>query len=177
MSWTEERVATLRKLALDGLSAAQIADELACGITRNAVLGKMHRMGIGSKTTSPFANAGTGDKPRQPKPRTSLPKTAPARTFNEHPAEAKPKSAPEPEPVTEEERATLAERANAAAPGSQRVTIMELRESMCRWPLGDPASRDFSYCGADAPIGEGPYCKFHGRIAYQPSQPRKARAR
>ena len=58
-------------------------------------------------------------------------------------------------------------------PMSERVTIMELRESMCRWPLGDPASPDFRYCGADSPIGEGPYCKYHARVAYQPAQDRR----
>ena len=58
-------------------------------------------------------------------------------------------------------------------PMSERVTIMELRESMCRWPLGDPASPDFRYCGADSPIGDGPYCKYHARVAYQPAQDRR----
>ena len=58
-------------------------------------------------------------------------------------------------------------------PMSERVTIMELRESTCRWPLGDPASPDFRYCGADSPIGEGPYCKYHARVAYQPAQDRR----
>ena len=62
--------------------------------------------------------------------------------------------------------------AEVVVPMNEPVTIMELRESMCRWPLGDPAAPDFRYCGGDAPIGAGPYCRFHSRIAYQPTQSR-----
>ncbi|HEY8580387.1 MAG TPA: GcrA family cell cycle regulator, partial [Beijerinckiaceae bacterium] len=46
MSWTDERVELLRKLWMDGLSASQIASELSNGITRNAVIGKVHRLGL-----------------------------------------------------------------------------------------------------------------------------------
>jgi GcrA cell cycle regulator len=58
-------------------------------------------------------------------------------------------------------------------PISERVTIMDLRESMCRWPLGDPTNPDFRYCGAKMQIGAGPYCLSHARIAYQPVQDRR----
>ena len=56
---------------------------------------------------------------------------------------------------------------------AERVTIMELRESMCRWPLGDPTTPEFRFCGANSPIGEGPYCAYHATIAYQPAQDRR----
>ena len=58
---------------------------------------------------------------------------------------------------------------------AENVTIMDLRESMCRWPVGDPASAEFRYCGGKAPIGEGPYCAYHSRMAYQPMQDRRQR--
>jgi GcrA cell cycle regulator len=58
-------------------------------------------------------------------------------------------------------------------PLSERVTIMDLREAMCRWPLGDPTNSDFRYCGARMQIGAGPYCGAHARIAYQPAQDRR----
>jgi len=58
-------------------------------------------------------------------------------------------------------------------PICERVSIMELRESMCRWPLGDPTSSEFRYCGAKMQIGLGPYCAHHARIAYQPAQDRR----
>jgi GcrA cell cycle regulator len=56
-------------------------------------------------------------------------------------------------------------------PMSLRVTIVELKEAMCRWPLGDPTSPDFRYCGS--PVASGPYCAYHGRLAYQPAQDRR----
>jgi GcrA cell cycle regulator len=57
-------------------------------------------------------------------------------------------------------------------PLSERVTIMELRESMCRWPLGDPTTPDFRFCGARSITGL-PYCTYHARVAYQPAAERK----
>ncbi len=61
---------------------------------------------------------------------------------------------------------------DGAGPISKRVTIMELREGTCRWPLGDPAHAGFSYCGAQAVTGL-PYCAHHAQVAYQPSTERK----
>jgi GcrA cell cycle regulator len=52
------------------------------------------------------------------------------------------------------------------------VTIVELREAMCRWPLGDPTTPEFRYCGIQS-TGSGPYCTHHGTIAYQPAQDRR----
>ena len=60
-------------------------------------------------------------------------------------------------------------------PISARVTLMELRESMCRWPLGDPAAAEFRFCGAKSPAGSGPYCCQHSRIAYQPALDKRRR--
>ncbi len=57
---------------------------------------------------------------------------------------------------------------------SERVTIMELREAMCRWPIGDPTTAEFRFCGARSPGGGGsPYCNYHSQIAYQPVQDRR----
>lgn len=53
-------------------------------------------------------------------------------------------------------------------PISMRVTLMELRETMCHWPLGDPTTPEFRFCGSRYEDGEGPYCRQHARIAYQP---------
>jgi GcrA cell cycle regulator len=55
---------------------------------------------------------------------------------------------------------------------SRRVKIMELREAMCKWPIGDPMHADFVYCGADCNFGT-PYCTHHSAIAYQPALDRK----
>lgn len=176
MSWTDERVETLRKLWLEGLSATQIANALSCGVTRSAVIGKLHRLGLnvkarpgGAKAAQPKPAPVLKSRPKPAAPASALPEVPPMRAFNEHPEEARKGK----NDIGDEERAEIVKRADAPAPASQHVTIMELRESMCRWPLGDPASPDFRYCGDVAPIGEGPYCKFHMKVAYVPSRPRK----
>ncbi len=58
-------------------------------------------------------------------------------------------------------------------PISERVTLMELREAMCRWPLGDPTTAEFRFCGGKSTVGGGPYCAYHARVAYQPAQDRR----
>ena len=68
----------------------------------------------------------------------------------------------------------LPPREGAVAPRSEGVTIMELREFMCRWPLGDPTTPEFRYCGTQALMGL-PYCAHHAQIAYQPAAERKRR--
>ncbi|MFV0281504.1 MAG: GcrA family cell cycle regulator [Rhodoblastus sp.] len=167
MSWTDERVELLRKLWLEGLSASQIASELSNGITRNAVIGKVHRLGLSGRAKAPGQ---TAPRPRAAKPIRTPSSSAPrthvpimrgnlAYALTSRVVEAPPRP-----------RAQLEE---VVIPMSERVTIMELRESTCRWPLGDPSSPDFRYCGADSPIGEGPYCTYHARIAYQPAQVRR----
>jgi GcrA cell cycle regulator len=60
---------------------------------------------------------------------------------------------------------------SVVVPMSLRVTIIDLKESMCRWPLGDPANSEFRYCGS--PTASGPYCAYHGGLAYQPVQERR----
>ncbi len=162
MSWNDERVELLKKLWLDGLSASQIAGELANGITRNAVIGKVHRLGLSGRVKAP-----TQTQPR-PRPqarthRNSTPRTsAPIIRGNTALAFA-PRAQEAPAPRLVEE---------VVIPMSERVTIMELKEAMCRWPLGDPATSEFRYCGGKSTIGES-YCTYHSRIAYQPAQDRR----
>jgi GcrA cell cycle regulator len=163
MSWTDERVEQLKKMWLDGLSASQIANELAHGITRNAVIGKVHRLGLSGRVKSPApapvrirAKARPDDGSQTPSAPVSHGNLALA-------AEIRPAAAPAPRSAKED----------VVIPMSERVSIMELRESMCRWPLGDPASSEFRYCGAKMQVGLGPYCTYHARIAYQPAQDRR----
>lgn len=164
MSWTDERVELLRKLWLDGFSASQIANELANGITRNAVIGKVHRLGLSgrAKTTVPAA-----PRPRVKPLRPTVPRTsAPALRGNAALAiKSLPMEEEAPEPLLIED---------VVIPISERVTIMDLKEAMCRWPLGDPTSAEFRFCGAKKPTdATGPYCAQHSRIAYQPIQERR----
>jgi GcrA cell cycle regulator len=158
-TWTDERVELLKKLWSDGLSASQIAAEIG-GVTRNAVIGKVHRLGLSgrSKPKPPGPQrAKTTRAPSVPTPITPAPRPAPVLPPVLQPADA------------ESQGTALDE---VAVPTSERVTIMELRESMCRWPMGDPTKAEFRFCGARAVTGL-PYCSHHARIAYQPVTDRK----
>ncbi|NJO53638.1 MAG: GcrA cell cycle regulator [Bacteroidales bacterium] len=158
MSWNDERIEQLKKLWAEGLSASQIAAELG-GITRNAVIGKVHRLGLSGRAKT--ASAAT---PRSRKQRT--PAAAPRQNgFVRGNVVLAPRVAPEEAPEVESELAT--EPVENVVPIGQRCSILELTEATCRWPLGEPGRSDFSYCGGRA-ISGLPYCAFHARIAYQP---------
>jgi GcrA cell cycle regulator len=62
---------------------------------------------------------------------------------------------------------------DVVVPISEPVTIVELRESMCHWPIGDPAQSEFRFCGAKKLPGQGPYCACHAGIAYQTQHDRR----
>jgi len=146
MGWTDERVELLKKLWLDGLSASQIAKQLG-GVTRNAVIGKVHRLGLSGRAAPSQPARPTFKAPRAPRP-AHVP--APRRVEAPQP--------PAPPPVFYVEE-----------PGS--ATVLTLGAHMCKWPIGDPATDNFTFCGRRA--GEGPYCVEHARLAYQPQQARK----
>jgi GcrA cell cycle regulator len=168
MSWTDERIELLRKLWLDGMSASRIASELANGLTRNAVIGKVYRLGLSGRT-KPTGMVDVTPKVRvKPTPRTAVvaPPAMPmvhgnmALAFSPAPVER-----PVPEVVEDIEGVVVA--------FTEPVTIVDLRESMCRWPIGDPGSAEFRFCGAAKRVGAGPYCAHHAGIAYQPQHDRR----
>jgi GcrA cell cycle regulator len=190
MSWTDDRVELLSRLWLEGKSASMIATALGGGLTRNAVIGKVHRLGLAGRVKANGAQAVTPDGEeeqgdvgvdilvevagqRRAIPRTGVagaesPTSAissarivqgnTALALAEAPAEVANKLARAPEDVV--------------VPMSLRVTIVDLRETMCKWPLGDPSSSEFRYCGSPVTSGT-PYCGHHGKIAYQPAQDRR----
>jgi GcrA cell cycle regulator len=144
MGWTEERVALLKKLWLEGLSASQIAKQLG-GVTRNAVIGKVHRLGLSGRATPSQPPRPVYKAPRPARPAAGA-ALAPRRIIP---------SMPDPHPVYYVEE-----------PGS--ATVLTLGAHMCKWPIGDPASDGFTFCGRR--IGDGSYCQEHARVAYQPQQ-------
>ncbi len=158
MGWTDERVELLKKLWADGLSASQIAGELG-GITRNAVIGKVHRLGLSGRAKSSSSAAARPRKARAPGHilRMSRPSmrgnTALAHAYD-HDLE------PEPELIEN------------IIPMGQRRTLLELTEETCRWPIGDPGSPDFFFCGGNT-VTSLPYCSYHSRVAYQPAADRR----
>jgi GcrA cell cycle regulator len=198
MSWTDERVELLKKMWGEGQSASQIAKELG-GVTRNAVIGKVHRLGLSNRSTGAgAADAGKAEaKAKQP----AAKKEAPA-------AKAKPKetaapaAAPEPAPTPAPRPAVSPARkaiipagqplppqpsANEISPEalakvnevekkSKKLSLLELTERTCKWPVGDPATEDFWFCGLPVQSGK-PYCEAHVGVAFQPMSSRRDRRR
>ena len=155
MGWTEERVEILKKLWLDGLSASQIAKQLG-GVTRNAVIGKVHRLGLSGRAAPSQPARPVFKAPRPARP--AAPAPAPRRLVAEALA---PMPAPRPISYVEE-------------PGS--ATVLTLGAHMCKWPIGDPSTDGFTFCGRRNG-GDGPYCVEHARVAYQaPMGKKKATA-
>ncbi len=160
MGWTDERVSALRKLWTDGLSASQIAKQLG-GVTRNAVIGKVHRLGLAGRAT-----------PSRPAKR-PVRLSRPARPHNGAPA-PRPRlhavgSLP-PQPFLPAPPPLEA----LTQPDGSVASVLTLTERMCKWPIGDPNDNSFAFCGRGATCG--PYCQEHSQLAYQPQTPRKKRA-
>lgn len=172
LTWTDERVERLKTLWQEGKSASFIASELG-GVSRNAVIGKVHRLGLSGRGKAPEKVAAS--KPRQ-KPADAPAAPAPAAQPISVGATAlapSPAELPAPQPIARPTpRAVPQPSPEIVVPLSDRVTIMDLRESMCRWPLGDPSAPDFRFCGARSLTGM-PYCDHHAQIAYQPSADRR----
>ena len=195
MSWTDERVETLKRMWGEGQSASQIAKELG-GVTRNAVIGKVHRLGLSNR-------AGAGGSATKAAPKE---KPAPAAKTAPKPKPA-PKAAPAPEkkkepdldengiPISAVRRAIIPAgqplppqpSANEISPeamakvsevekSAKRLSLMELTEKTCKWPVGDPATDDFWFCGLGVQQGK-PYCEAHVGVAFQPMSSRRDRRR
>jgi GcrA cell cycle regulator len=185
MSWTDERVETLKHMWSEGKSASQIAKELG-GVTRNAVIGKVHRLGLSNRVggvdrpEDEAALAAFAEDPApEPLPEPSAEaQPAPARAPAKDPAPAvrsKPTGQPmPPQPsgseISAEALANLAEVAKKA----RRLTLMQLTERTCKWPVGDPATDDFWFCGLPTVPGK-PYCETHVAVAFQPMSARRDR--
>lgn len=194
MSWTTERVELLTKLWAEGLSASQIASELG-NVTRNAVIGKVHRLGLSGRTKT----SGAAAKPRratsapaaEPAPAKVAAAVADSAPVAETQMNATAKTATQ---TTQRTTQTVVSGANAlkitpeeddivgdltpvaapevAVPVSQRASILTLTERTCKWPIGDPNDEDFYFCGRSCDAAS-PYCEYHRTIAYQPVNDRR----
>ncbi len=140
MDWNEERTATLRKLWLEGMSASQVARQLG-GVSRSAVIGKVHRLGITAR-----------DLPARQ--RTTV------RTANR----AQPRSRPVRDAMPAPRPAVI--RLVEIADMAPTSCILDLSSNSCRWPIGNPDAQDFGFCGREKP-NRGPYCDDHARGAFR----------
>jgi GcrA cell cycle regulator len=153
--WTDERIELVRTLWSQGVSAQRIARELGAGISRGAVLGKIHRLGI--VQTSP--NSG----PRRSK-RNDVRRVVKC----EHAVSDDPPGSQCGLPTWVRDAEPYIDNpvVDADVPASQRRTLLELSGRACRWPVGDPSRSDFFFCGAEAFPGK-PYCAAHCARAYR----------
>lgn len=182
MSWNDERVEALKTMWAEGKSASQIAKELG-GVTRNAVIGKVHRLGLSNRATTTTAKSSDTEKATKaaaPKPATPKVEAAPK------PAEPRPVQVPARKPIitagqplppqpsqseiSAEALANLAEFERKA----KKLKLMQLTERTCKWPIGDPATTDFWFCGHQTQAGK-PYCETHVAVAFQPMSSRRDR--
>lgn len=213
MSWTDERVETLKRMWAEGASASQIAKELG-QVTRNAVIGKVHRLGLSNRVgpgegeASEEAPAAT-EPAREPAPEPSRePESAALADDDQASAETEADDADEPEDASAAEDGDTEEgpsqpyrrpiipagqplppqpSANEISPEAiakvqevekvaRRLTLMELTEKTCKWPVGDPATPNFWFCGLPVQPGK-PYCEAHVGVAFQPMSARRDRRR
>ncbi len=159
MSWTDERVETLKRLWQEGLSASQIAAELG-GVTRNAVIGKVHRLGLSGRgqPTTTIKRQRRAEQPPQVARRARQPVTLGSLAL-----QTNVEAFVEPAPL---------QRRNVVVPIAKRLTIEALTERTCKWPIGDPGNENFHFCGHDSLEG-APYCEYHAGVAYQAPDPRR----
>ena len=209
MSWTDERVDLLRKMWGEGQSASQIAKELG-GVTRNAVIGKVHRLGLSNRAATPApaaakteakeppatpateaaaaAAASRTEVKARPEPRPE-PKTEPARPIEPEAAgDGRPASLPArrqiipagqplpPQPSAHEISPEALAKVNEIEKKAKKLSLMELTERTCKWPVGDPATEAFWFCGLPVQPGK-PYCEAHVGVAFQPMSARRDRRR
>ena len=203
MSWTEERIDRLKKMWQDGATASQIADELG-GVSRNAVIGKAHRLGLEARPSPvkpgdekdhrPAAAAAPAPKPA-PAERPA-PKAAAAAPAAEAPASAQPTRPQRPASEMQyrsigpggfirqgpgEQQAPIPpappRRLVPAKPSPEvadKTSLLDLNDRICKWPMGHPGEPDFHFCGSPANPGF-PYCVEHCGVAYQAQLPRRDR--
>ena len=202
MSWTDERVETLKRMWAEGQSASQIAKELG-GVTRNAVIGKVHRLGLSNRVEGEDQPAAPAAPEPQPVAE-PVAAAAPAEALRVEPEpepepEAETAEAPEPQPAPQPVFAPRRPIVPAGQPlppqpsaneispetlasvrevekRALKLSLMELTERTCKWPIGDPATEKFWFCGLPSTAGK-PYCEAHVGVAFQPMSARRDRRR
>ena len=190
MSWTDDRVEILKKLWVEGQSASQIAKELG-GVTRNAVIGKVHRLGLSNRATSSSSSKSdtkskTSVKSMSDTKRVSNKTSASKVTSANSPSEPRsnvtslrrqiiPAGQPlPPQPSANEISPEALARVSEIEKKAKKISLLELTERTCKWPVGDPATEEFWFCGLPSQAGK-PYCEAHVGVAFQPMSQRRDR--
>ena len=199
MSWTEERIDRLKSMWAEGATASEIAEKLG-GVSRNAVIGKAHRLGLEARPSPVKPGEEKEHSAGAAKPAkggaSPAPKTAP-------PAQkATPAPAPQPQRQRPQQEGVQYRSVGPGGfirqgPGDQqapippapprrlvpakpspevadKTSLLELNDRICKWPMGHPGEPDFYFCGEQANPGY-PYCVAHCGVAYQAQLPRRDR--
>ena len=201
MSWTEERIERLKKLWHDGATASQIADELG-GVSRNAVIGKAHRLGLEQRPSPVKVGEEKEAKKAAPAAAPALKAAAP----KAEPKAAQPASTPSAAPQAPTlNRSSPEMQYRSIGPGgfirqgpgdqqppippapprrlvpakpspevADKTSLLDLNDRICKWPIGHPGEPDFHFCGLQSNPGF-PYCVEHCGVAYQAQLPRRDR--
>jgi GcrA cell cycle regulator len=164
--WTKERVESLKKLWADGLSARRISHRMG-GVSRNAVMGKVHRLGLPGRATAfrqqvrraARFGAHGNDRNGVGAQAVHTPLQYQLPLFETEPA-PREKIMPRRLPARDEQRQSPISKA-----AKRRIKLLDLQDGMCRWPLGDPNAASFHFCGCQT--DDGPYCAHHTRLAHQ----------
>lgn len=179
MGWTDERVELLKKLWLEGLSASQIAGILGEGVTRNAVIGKVHRLKLSGRAkpanSAPRARTPARTAPRRPSGGSSRPGTSMAGVMKARSIGAGHIHGATALKISEDLQVELyvaPQVEELFIPVENRISLLQLSESTCKWPIGDPLSPEFYFCGQHSEDGK-PYCDFHSRRAYHQLERKK----
>ena len=202
MAWTEERVKKLTLLWKSGNSASKIAIELGEGVSRNAVIGKIHRLGLSERGSG---SNGSGAKIKEKKIKdidlaehqnskvSDLENTLEASTQRKGKKRGRKPSIKN--LTSNENKSTLGLNANENSSletaeidseidkvalknmieiekKAKKLNLLELTEKTCKWPIGDPSTSEFWFCGHPSEQGK-PYCETHISIAFQPITTRR----
>lgn len=148
MNWTDEQVDLLKRLWGEGISASQIGDRIGC--SRNAVIGKVTRMRLASRKTTRRLDGFAA----RPKRAAKRPRLTPMIKHN---------------PVAElfAADAYVPPAEEIFIPAEERKSLLQLDDTDCRWPIGDPLKPDFHFCNRQKMLSL-PYCEVHSRRAFQP---------
>ncbi len=138
-AWTDDRIERLKTLWREGRTAEQIAAELQNGITRSAVLGKVHRMGLSiGRPERPIVRKAAVERP------------SPVQQDGQDQGRG--------------EGTDQARRRACVDLPSGGFSILTVRSGQCRWPYGDPRT-GVSFCGR--PVARGAFCSGHAEVGYR----------
>ena len=163
MEWTQDRVKNLKEYWEEGLTASQIAQKLGGGVSRNAVIGKVHRLSLPGRRVAGRKSPSVGVLPKK----STLPALPSVRRKKASKEGTAWKEVGEAKKTQSEDLGHIQE--SVVETTGERITILHLRENMCRWPHGEPQDEDFHFCGQTCAEVGGVYCLQHLRKAHSSS--------